>query len=168
MSGGRKCKLPCRTGCNGEVKIIIFYSNRESLIRIGPVHKLAKGACENLKNASMNLIALSLRNSLLWCFQLKNCNLGCQQNRLKEYQHITKKHRKLMKIARWGCFTSHLVCVFLKDLLMSDRQRVSRREPVKGKEETPADVAYATLVAVYPEAWGGCHPWGIGTPRWGS
>ena len=47
---------------------------------------------------------------------------------------------------------------------MSDRQRVSRREPVKGKEETPADVAYATLVAVYPEAWGGCHPWGIGTP----
>ena len=35
---------------------------------------------------------------------------------------------------------------------MSDRQRVSKREPVKGKEETPADVAYATLVAVYPEA----------------
>lgn len=57
-------------------------------------------------------------------------------------------------------------CVFfLKDLLMSDRQRVSRREPVKGKEETPADVAYATLVAVYPEAWGGCHPWGIGEAK---
>eukprot|EP00435_Cladocopium_sp_Y103_P031285 s1043_g7.t3 len=40
----------------------------------------------------------------------------------------------------------------LQDLLMSDRQRVSRREPVRGKEETPADVAFATLVAVYPEA----------------
>eukprot|EP00913_Durusdinium_trenchii_P018213 g17111.t1 len=38
------------------------------------------------------------------------------------------------------------------DLLMSDRQRVSRREPVRGKEETPADVAFATLVAVYPQA----------------
>ncbi|CAK9043648.1 unnamed protein product [Durusdinium trenchii] len=40
----------------------------------------------------------------------------------------------------------------LQDLLMSDRQRVSRREPVRGKEETPADVAFATLVAVYPQA----------------
>lgn len=37
---------------------------------------------------------------------------------------------------------------------MSDRQRVSRREPVRGKEETPADVAFATLVAVYPQAGG--------------
>lgn len=35
---------------------------------------------------------------------------------------------------------------------MSDRQRVSRREPGKGEDKTPAEVAFATLVAVYPEA----------------
>ena len=36
---------------------------------------------------------------------------------------------------------------------MSDRQRVSRREPARGKEVTAADVAYDMLNAVYPSVW---------------
>ena len=35
---------------------------------------------------------------------------------------------------------------------MSDRVRVSRREPAKGKEASPAEVAFSLLGAVYPEA----------------
>lgn len=38
----------------------------------------------------------------------------------------------------------------LQDLLMSDRTRVSRREPARGKEPTPQEVAYDMLKAVYP------------------
>eukprot|EP00933_Yihiella_yeosuensis_P070482 TRINITY_DN785_c0_g1_i1.p1 TRINITY_DN785_c0_g1~~TRINITY_DN785_c0_g1_i1.p1 ORF type:complete len:1240 (+),score=300.00 TRINITY_DN785_c0_g1_i1:44-3763(+) len=41
----------------------------------------------------------------------------------------------------------------LTDLLMSDRQRVSRREPARGSSSaSPAEVAYDTLRVVYPEA----------------
>eukprot|EP00931_Biecheleriopsis_adriatica_P102434 TRINITY_DN77411_c0_g1_i1.p1 TRINITY_DN77411_c0_g1~~TRINITY_DN77411_c0_g1_i1.p1 ORF type:complete len:1078 (+),score=263.86 TRINITY_DN77411_c0_g1_i1:66-3299(+) len=40
----------------------------------------------------------------------------------------------------------------LTDLLMSDRQRVSRREPPRGSTSSPAEVAYDTLRVVYPEA----------------
>ncbi|CAJ1399357.1 unnamed protein product [Effrenium voratum] len=47
----------------------------------------------------------------------------------------------------------------LGDLLMSDRVRVSRREPVRGGEPTPAALAYDTLRAVYPLAFDNFHPW---------
>ena len=41
---------------------------------------------------------------------------------------------------------------FLIDLLMKDRVRISWREPHRGGDATPSQVAYDTLHAVYPTA----------------
>ena len=129
----------------------------KALNKVGPIQKLTKG----YKRLFVNFFSRTPLWIWLQCFfgilffgvsSLEIATWGVSKTNWTNVIscHITKKHRRL-----WGdvAYTSHQMCVFfLKDLLMSDRQRVSRREPVKGKEETPADVAYATLVAVYPEA----------------
>lgn len=63
---------------------------------------------------------------------------------------------QLKSFAEW----QREVACLLDDMMMSDGIRVARREPVRGGDAaTPAEVAYDTLWAVYPEVFESSRPW---------